>query len=149
MARDARIPLAGNRRARHDFEILETFEAGIALLGTEVKAAREGRIQLKDSYVAVRDGEAWLVGAHISPYSHGNIQNHDPERERRLLLHRREIDKIMGRTTLQGLTCVPLAAYLKGNRVKLEIALARGKKLHDKREAAKRRIAEREARGEA
>jgi SsrA-binding protein len=149
MARDARIPLASNRRARHDFEVLETFEAGIALLGTEVKSAREGKIQLKDSYVSVRGGEAWLVGAHISPYSHGNRQNHEPERERKLLLHRREIDKIMGRTTLQGLTCVPLGAYLKGNKVKLEIALARGKKLHDKREAARRRIAEREARGES
>jgi SsrA-binding protein len=145
----ARIPLASNRKARHDFEILETFEAGIALMGTEVKAARQGQIQLKDSYVTVRNGEAFLVGAHISPYSHGNRQNHEPERERKLLLHRRELDKIMGRTTVQGLTCVPLGAYLKGNRVKLEIALARGKKLHDKREAAKRRIAEREARGES
>jgi SsrA-binding protein len=146
MAKMAHLPLASNRRARHDFEILETFEAGLALRGTEVKAARQGQIQLKDSYVTVRGGEAFLVGAHISPYSHGNRQNHEPERERKLLLHRRELDKIMGRTTIQGLTCVPLAAYLKGNKVKLEIALARGKKLHDKRETVRRRIAEREAR---
>ncbi len=146
MAKTAHLPLASNRKARHDFEILETFEAGLALRGTEVKAARQGQIQLKDSYVTVRGGEAFLVGAHISPYSHGNRQNHEPERERKLLLHRRELDKILGRTTIQGLTCVPLAAYLKDNKVKLEIALARGKKLHDKRETARRRIAEREAR---
>jgi SsrA-binding protein len=115
-------------------------------MGTEVKAARQGQIQLKDSYVTVRNGEAFLVGAHISPYSHGNRQNHEPERERKLLLHRRELDKIMGRTTVQGLTCVPLGAYLKGNRVKLEIALARGKKLHDKREAIATRESDRRMR---
>lgn len=138
--------LAKNRRARFDFEILETFQAGLVLLGTEVKAVRQGKIQLKDSYVSVRDGEAWLVGAHISPYSHGNLQNHEPERERKLLLHRREIDKILGRTTLQGLTCVPLAVTLVGHRIKLEIGLARGKKLHDKRESEKKKAVEREIR---
>ena len=139
-------PLAANRRARRDYEILETFEAGMELVGSEVKSARQGRVQLKDSYVEVRDGEAFLVGAHISPYSHGNRQNHDPERLRRLLLHRREIDKIFGRSTLQGLTCVPLALYLKGHRIKLEIALARGRKLYDKRQAEKKKEMDREAR---
>ncbi len=136
--------LATNRRARHDYEILDKFEAGLVLVGTEVKSIRAGRVQLKDSYVEIRDGEAWLVGAHISPYSHGNRQNHDPERPRKLLLHRREIDKIFGRTTLQGLTCVPLAVFLKKNRIKLEIALARGRKLYDKRQEKKKRQVQRE-----
>ena len=114
------------------------------LVGTEVKSIRAGRVQLKDSYVEVRDGEAFLIGAHVSPYAHGNRQNHDPERRRRLLLNRREIDRIFGRTTLQGLTCVPLSIYLKGSRIKLEIALARGKKQHDKRAAEKDRDWQRE-----
>ena len=140
--------LATNRRARHDYEILERMEAGIALLGTEVKSARAGRIQLKDSYVEVVDGEAFLVGAHISPYSHGNRANHDPERRRKLLLNRREIERIFGRTTIQGQTCVPLSVYLKGNRIKVEIALAKGKKLYDKRQAAKARLMDKEAREE-
>ena len=138
--------LASNRKARHDYEILEKLEAGISLLGTEVKSVREGRIQLKDSYVEVVDGEAYLVGVHISPYSHGNRANHDPERRRKLLLHRREIDRIFGRTTIQGQTCVPLSVYLKGNRVKVEIALAKGKKLYDKRQAARAKLADKEAR---
>lgn len=138
--------LASNRRARHNYEILEKFEAGIALLGTEVKSAREGRIQLKDSYVEIVEGEAYLVGAHISPYSHGNRANHDPERRRKLLLKRREIERIMGRVTIQGQTCIPLAVYLKRNRVKVEVALAKGKKLYDKRQAARAREADREAR---
>ena len=137
--------LASNRRARHDYEILETFEAGLALKGTEVKAARTGKVQLKEAYVEVRNGEAWLVGAHISPYSHGNIMNHVPDRDRKLLLGRREIDRLFGRTLLAGLTVVPLAMVLKGNWIKLEIALAKGKKLHDKRQAAKERIAREEA----
>ncbi len=137
--------LASNRKARHDYDILETFEAGVELKGTEVKAARAGRVQLKDSYVEVRGGQAWLVGAHISPYSHGNRQNHDPERDRRLLLHRREIDRLMGRTMTAGQTAVPLAVVLVGNWIKLELALAKGRKLHDKRQAAKERIARREA----
>jgi SsrA-binding protein len=137
--------LASNRRARHDYEILDRFEAGIVLHGTEVKSVRAGKVQLREAYVTVRAGEAWLVGAHISPYSHGNRSNHDPDRDRKLLLHRREIDKIFGRTTIQGLTCVPLNVHLKGNKIKVEIALARGKKLHDKREAARERIQRREA----
>ncbi len=137
--------LAKNRRARHNYEILETFEAGIVLQGTEVKSIREARIQLKDSYVEVVDGEAFLVGAHVSPYRHGNRANHDPERRRKLLLNRREIDKIYGRTAIQGQTCVPLSVYLKGNLVKVRIALARGKKLRDKRHELKKRILDREA----
>lgn len=143
--RERRKTLAVNRRARHDYEILETFEAGIALQGTEVKSIRAGRLQLKDSYVEVVGGEAYLVGAHISPYSHGNRSNHDPERRRKLLLHRREIDRIFGRTTIQGQTCVPLSVVLKGNLVKVVIALARGKKLRDKRQDLKQRILDREA----
>jgi SsrA-binding protein len=138
--------LATNKKARHDYEILEKMEAGIALLGTEVKSARAGRVQLKDSYVEVRAGEAFLVGAHISPYSHGNRQNHDPERPRKLLLNRGEIERIFGRTTIQGQTCVPLSMYLKGHRIKLEIALAKGKKIYDKRQAAREKELDKEAR---
>ena len=121
-------------------------EAGVALRGTEVKSARAGRVQLKDSYVEVRDGEAYLIGAHISPSSHGNRQNHDPERPRKLLLHRREIERVFGRISIQGQTCIPLAMYLKGNRIKLEIALAKGKKLYDKRHAARVKELDQEAR---
>jgi SsrA-binding protein len=142
----AQHTLASNRRARREYELLEKFEAGIALLGTEVKAARQGRVQLKDSYVEVRNGEAWLMGAHIGPYSHGNLQNHEPERPRKLLLNRREIDRIFGRTTIRGQTCIPLSVYLKGNRIKLEIALARGRRLFDKRQAEKAKLLDREAR---
>ena len=138
--------LASNRKARREYEILEKLEAGIALLGTEVKAARQGRVQLKDSYVEVRDGEAWLIGAHIGPYSHGNLENHEPERPRKLLLNRREIDRLFGRTTIRGQTCVPLSVYLKGSRIKVEIALARGRKLYDKRRAERDKILDREAR---
>jgi SsrA-binding protein len=138
--------LASNRKARHDYEILETFEAGLVLQGTEVKSAREGKVQLKDSYVEVRDGEAWLVGAHISPYSHGNRENHDPDRSRKLLLSRREIDKLLGQTTLKGLTVVPLDMILDGAWIKLQIALARGKKLFDKRETERRKEMEKEMR---
>jgi SsrA-binding protein len=141
---DSRV-IASNRRVRHDYEILETFEAGMKLSGTEVKSAREGRVQLKDSYVEIRNGEAWLVGAHISPYSHGNRLNHPPERDRKLLLNRRELDRLFGRTLGKGLTVVPLSVYLKGNWIKVEIALAQGKKLYDKREVARRRILDREA----
>jgi SsrA-binding protein len=137
---------AVNRRARHDYEILDKLEAGIELLGTEVKSIRAGKIQLKDSYVEIREGQAFLIGAHISPYTHGNRENHDPERPRRLLLNRREIDRLFGKTTLQGLTCVPLSVYLKGNRIKIEIAVARGKKLYDKRQAEKKKVQDAEAR---
>jgi len=143
--KNARRPLASNKRATHDYEILETFEAGLELTGTEVKAARAGKVQLKDSHVEIRDSQAWLVGAHISPYSHGNRENHPPERPRRLLLARRQIDKLFGRSQISGQTIVPLSVYLKGNWIKAEIALAQGKKLYDKRETAKKKEAEREA----
>ena len=137
--------LATNRRARHEYHILESFEAGIALSGTEVKAARTGKVQLKDSFVEFREGEAWLIGAHISPYSHGNRQNHLPERPRKLLLGRRQIDKLAGRVQAKGLTVVPLSIYLKGSWIKAEIALVQGKKLHDKRQAERERELDREA----
>jgi SsrA-binding protein len=143
--KDAPRPLASNKRARHDYHVLETFEAGIQLAGTEVKSVREGRVQLKDSYVEFKDGQAYLVGAHISPYSHGNRENREPERIRKLLLKKREIDRLFGRTQLKGLTVVPLAVYLKGNWIKVEIALVQGKKLYDKRETEKTRELDREA----
>lgn len=138
-------PLASNKRALHDYHVLETFEAGLQLTGTEVKAVRSGKVQLKDSYVEFRDGQAYLVGAHISPYSHGNRENHLPERHRRLLLRRRQIEKLFGRTTLAGLTVVPLSVYLKGNWIKAEIALVQGKKQYDKRATERRKEQEREA----
>jgi SsrA-binding protein len=138
--------LATNRRARREYEVLDRFEAGVVLDGTEVKSVRDGKVQLKDSYVEVVDGEAWLVGAHVSTYAFGNRENHLPERRRKLLLHRKEIDKIFGRTAMQGQTCIPLSVYLKGNRVKVEIALARGRKLHDKRELERRKQLDKEAR---
>ena len=145
MAKDEVRPLASNKRARYDYHVLETFEAGIRLKGTEVKSVREGRVQLKDSYVEFKDSQAFLVGAHISAYSHGNRENHDPEQMRKLLLRKREIERLFGRTQLKGLTVVPLAMYLKGNWVKVEIALVQGKKLYDKRESEKTRELDREA----
>jgi SsrA-binding protein len=137
-------PLATNKRARHDYEILDSFEAGLELTGTEVKAARSGKVQLKDSYVEFRDGQAYLVGAHISTYSHGNRENHEPERPRRLLLKKREIEKLFGRTLLKGFTVVPLSLYLKGNWLKVELALAQGKKLYDKRATERLKTLDRE-----
>ncbi|HBL29777.1 MAG TPA: SsrA-binding protein [Acidobacteria bacterium] len=137
--------LASNRKARHDYHILETFEAGLKLTGTEVKAARMGKVQLKDSFVEIRNGEAWLVGAHVSPYSHGNRENHPPERDRKLLLKKRQIDRLLGRSQIKGQTIIPLSVYLKGNWVKLEIALAEGKKQYDKRESIRERELDREA----
>jgi SsrA-binding protein len=145
----AKVPaprsLASNRRAHHDYHILETLESGIQLSGTEVKAARSGKVQLKDSYVEFRNGQAFLVGVHISPYSHGNRENHPPEQPRKLLLKRREIERLFGRTQLAGHTVVPLSVYLKGNWIKVELALAQGKKLYDKRQAAKKKEQDREA----
>ena len=140
----AKRVLASNKRATHDYQVLETEEAGIALSGTEVKAVRMGKVQLKDSFVEFRDGQAWLVNAHISQYSHGNRENHPPERDRRLLLKRRQIDRFFGRTLGKGMTVVPLAVYLKGNWIKVELALAQGKKLYDKRQAEKERELDRE-----
>lgn len=138
--------LAANRQAGHNFFLLDRFEAGLVLTGTEVKAARAGKVQLMDSYAEVRGAEAWLVNAHISPYSHGNRQNHDPLRVRKLLLHRQEIDKLLGKTREKGLTLIPLRVYLKSGRIKCELALARAKKLHDKRATERARTAEAEAR---
>lgn len=144
-AKDAVRPLASNKKARYDYHVLDTFEAGIQLHGTEVKSVREGKVQLKDSYIDFKDGQAYLVGAHISPYSHGNRENREPERVRRLLLKKREIERLFGRTQLKGLTVVPLSVYLKGNWIKVEIALVQGKKLFDKRETEKTKELDREA----
>src|SRR6266545_6677940 len=136
--------IATNRRARHEYEVLETVEAGLVLKGTEAKSLRTGQVNFKDSYAAVRNREAWLLGCHISPYSHGTDANHDPERDRKLLLHRREIERLMGKVAERGLTLVPLRLYFKEGRAKVEIALARGKKLHDKRSALREREVQRE-----
>jgi SsrA-binding protein len=137
--------IASNKKVLHDYHVLQKLEAGIELTGTEVKSLRDKGANLKDSYVFFKSGEAFLLGAHIAPYSHGNLQNHDPERTRRLLLHTREIEKLEAQVVEKGLTVVPLRLYFKGNRVKTEIAVVRGKKLYDKRETEKRREADREA----
>jgi SsrA-binding protein len=136
--------IATNRRARHNYAILETQEAGLVLRGTEVKALRAGQVNFKDAYATVRNGEMWLVGCHISPYSHGTDANHDPERDRKLLLHAREIARLSGKVAERGLTLVPLRLYFKQGRAKLELGLARGKKLHDKRSALREREVRRE-----
>jgi SsrA-binding protein len=138
--------VATNREAYHNYHILETHECGIALTGTEVKSIREGRCNLKDSYGLIRNGEAWLFNAHISPYSHGNRENHDPTRTRKLLLHRSEIDRLAGKAQEKGLTLVPTKMYFKNGHIKVELAVGKGKKLYDKRETEKRREADREAR---
>lgn len=138
--------LADNRHAAHQFFLMERFEAGVALTGTEVKSARDGKVQLKDSYAEVLNREAWLVNAHISPYTHGNRQNHDPVRRRKLLLHRQEIDKLQSKTREKGLTLIPTKLYLKSGRIKCELAVGRGKKLHDKREVERTKAQEAEAR---
>ncbi len=136
--------VASNRRARHDYEIVEVFEAGIVLLGSEVKSLRDGRANLKDSFAHVKDGEVWLVGAYIGPYSFSREGGHDPERTRKLLLNRREIDQISGKIAEKGLTLIPLRLYFKEGKVKVEIALARGRRTVDKREAIKEREQRRE-----
>jgi SsrA-binding protein len=136
--------IATNRRARHEYEILENIEAGLVLRGTEVKSLREGHITFKDSFATIRNTEAWLVGCHISPYSHGTDANHEPERDRKLLLKRREIARLSGKVAERGLTLVPLRLYFKSGRVKVELGLARGKKLHDKRSALREREVRRE-----
>ena len=134
--------IAENRRARHDYHLLERVEAGVQLTGTEVKSLREGGVQLGQAYAEIRDGEAWLDGATISEYAQGNLQNHRPERDRKLLLHRREIDSLAGQVREKGLTLVPTKLYFKDGRVKVELAVARGKERIDKR----RDLAERDAR---
>lgn len=138
--------IAENRKARHDFHILETFEAGVALLGTEVKAIREGRINLRDSYARADNGEVWMMNVHISSYSHRGYADHAEMRQRKLLLHRHEIRKLIGRTAEKGLTLVPLQLYFKKGRVKVLLALGKGKHAHDKRETIRRREVERETR---
>ncbi len=133
-----------NRKAYHDYHIEETFEAGIALSGTEVKSLREGKANVKESYVIIKDHEVFLLNCHISHYSHGNIMNHDPLRTRKLLLHRKEINRLWGKTAMRGFTLIPLKIYFKGPVAKVEIALARGKKLFEKRETIKEKDARRE-----
>jgi SsrA-binding protein len=134
--------IAENRRARHDYHLLERFEAGVVLTGTEVKSLRQGQASLQRAFADVRDGEAWLVGAHIPEYAQGNIANHDPDRDRKLLLSRREIGSMLAQVRERGLTLIPTRLYFKGGRVKVEIAVARGKEARDKR----RDLAERDAR---
>ncbi len=138
--------VTNNRKARHDYFIEDTVEAGIVLTGTEIKSIRAGRMNLQDSFAIVRGGEVWLVGAHISPYSHGNRENHDPTRERKLLLHRREINRLTGKVQERGYTLVPLRVYLRDGRAKVELGLARGKKLYDKRDSIAKRDSDREMR---
>jgi SsrA-binding protein len=140
--------LATNRAAFHNYHISAKYEAGAALMGTEVKSVLAGRVQLKESYVGVRDGEAWLFNAHISPYSHGNIKNHDPLRTRKLLLHRREIERLDDATSIQGMTLVVTRVYVRNRKIKFEVGVAKGKKLYDKRESELRRIVDRETRAQ-
>ena len=138
--------LSDNRKARYNYQFFERFEAGMVLTGTEVKAARAGQIQLQDSFAEIQNNEAWILNAHISPYTHGNRSNHEPVRRRKLLLHRQEIMKLLGKTRERGYTLVPTKIYLKDGRVKCEIALAKGRKLHDKRAVERDREREAEAR---
>ncbi|MEJ2182993.1 MAG: SsrA-binding protein SmpB [Nitrospirota bacterium] len=136
--------VATNKKAYHDYHIEDTVEAGIALLGTEVKSLREGRANLRDSYVAIKGGEAWLINCHISPYSHGNITNHEPTRTRKLLLHGAELERLAGKVAQKGYSLVPLKIYFKGPYAKVQVGLARGKKLFEKRETIKEKEARRE-----
>lgn len=143
---EAQRIIAENRKARHDYHILDTWEAGVALLGTEVKAIREGRVNLRDSYARVDRGEIWMLNVHISPYSHRGYAEHAEMRQRKLLLHRDQIRKLIGKTAEKGLTLVPLQLYFKNGRVKVLIGLAKGKQAHDKRETIRRREVDRETR---
>ena len=140
--------ILNNRLAYHEYHILDKFEAGAALVGTDVKSIMAGRIQLKDSYVAIKEGEVWLLNAHISHYSHGNINNHEPLRPRKLLLHRREIAKLEKETTIKGMTLVVTSIYWKNGRIKIEVGVAKGKKLYDKRETEMRKTVEKETRAQ-
>jgi len=141
--------IATNRKAFHHYEILETHEAGIVLRGTEVKSLRDSQVNFKDCYATIDNEEAWLVGCHIPPYHHGSDANHDPERRRKLLLHRREISRLLGKVAERGLTLIPLRLYFKQGRAKIELGLARGKKLHDKRASLREREARRDMDREA
>jgi SsrA-binding protein len=136
--------VATNRKARHDYHILEVYQAGIALLGTEVKSLRAGHVSLVDSYADIQEGELYLLNCHINPYTHGTAWNHNPMRRKKLLLHRREIDKLAGKIQQRGFTLIPLSVYFERGRAKVDIALAKGKKLYDKREDMKRRDQERD-----
>jgi len=138
--------IAENRKAFHDYHIVESFEAGIVLVGTEVKAIREGSANLRDSFARVEDGEVWLYNVHINPYSHRGYADHEPTRRRKLLLHRNEIKKLIGKTVEKGMTLVPTRLYFNNGHVKVSLALAKGKQAHDKRETIKRREADRETR---
>ncbi|HIC90150.1 MAG TPA: SsrA-binding protein SmpB [Anaerolineae bacterium] len=145
-SRSGNRTIAQNRKARHEYIVEEIYEAGIALTGTEIKSIREGRVSIRESFATIRDGEVWLLNMHIAPYEHGNRQNHDPRRPRKLLLHRREINRIAGRITEKGWTLVPLKLYLKDNLAKIELGLARGKRRYDKRQAVAKRDYDREMR---
>ena len=136
--------IVDNRRARHEYQLLEKVEAGIVLTGTEVKSLRDGRASLQQAYADIRGGEAWLVGAHISVYDAGNIANHDPDRDRKLLLHKKELESLAGQVAQRGLTLVPTRLYFRDGRAKVELALARGKELRDKRRDIARREAQRD-----
>jgi SsrA-binding protein len=142
----AQRTIADNRKALHDYHVLETWEAGVALLGTEVKAIREGSVNLRDSFARIENGEVWLMNVHVSPYSHTGYAHHDERRHRKLLLHRHEIQKLTGRVAEKGFTLVPLRMYMKNGRVKVALALAKGKQAHDKRETIRRREIDRETR---
>ena len=144
MPKDGEI--LNNRQAFHEYHILDKFEAGAVLVGTEVKSIMAGRIQLKDSYVAIKNGEVWLLNTHISHYSHGNINNHDPLRPRKLLMHQREIEKLEKETTQKGMTLVVTSIYWKNGRIKFEVGVAKGKKLYDKRETEMRKAIDKETR---
>ena len=143
---EAQKIIADNRKAHHDYHLIETFEAGVALLGPEVKSIREGGANLRDSFARIEAGEVWLYNVHISPYRNRGYTDHDPKRRRKLLLHRQEIRKLIGKTTERGMTIVPVRLYVKNGRVKVAISLAKGKKAHDKRETIRRRETERETR---
>lgn len=138
--------IAKNKKAHLNYEIEEKMEAGIVLKGTEVKSIRQGRINIKDGYVMIKKGEAWLINTHISPYPPAGLNNHSPERERKLLLHRKEIDRLTGKSQQRGYTIIPLSVYLKRNRVKVEIGIGRGRKKYEKKEKIKERDIEREIR---
>lgn len=144
MAQGQDKPLAQNRKARHDYEIIDTYEAGLVLKGTEIKSVRKGKMNLQDGYISIHQGEAWLKNAHISPYDHGNIFNHDPLRDRKLLLHRVEINKLAQEVKVSGMTIVPLKVYLVRGRAKILLGLARGKNKYDKRHALKEQQAKRD-----
>jgi len=144
MMQMAEKAIVSNRRARREYFIEETHEAGLVLTGSEIKSVRAGRVNLQDSYVTIREGEAWLLNSHIAPYQQASHQNHEPMRDRKLLLHRHQINRLAGKVQAKGYTIVPLRLYLKDNRAKVEIALAKGKKLYDKRDALAKRQAQRD-----